>query len=133
LEFISSYKLRSNPWEPAAGFLKDEILPVMNKDNELECYMVMYLIRHLGSGPGFHFDKRSSWGKYANEESHFGRIHPSYSGRFEAIIRSFLEREDVKGTIFELYLQFPEKILSLDPDSKFSKHLFAITYDLSPM
>lgn len=134
-DLLNLYRLRQNPWEPAANFLRDEILPIMDKNNELECYMVMYLVRHLGD-QSFRtgFEENSQWQHHSASSSTPKTLKPfPYSLTYiEAVVNGLLDGEDVKGTVLEEYLRFPENVVALSPSSVHSSKMFAITYELVP-
>lgn len=127
-ELIEEHGLRKTPWEPAANFLRDQIIPIMDKENELECYMVMYLIHHIGVSADDDYERNSPWQQYRNESSPFSRIHTRYSGHWEAVIRGLLAIDGVEGTTLERYLKFPERLVSYRPEFQFNRDLFAIAH-----
>lgn len=87
------------PYDQVLGAIIDEILPVMDKNNESDCYTVCMLIRHLA------LDSVSS--ERQEKIAHVQGKGDTFQGLQKLALVTLLQENNVKGTVLERYLSFP--------------------------
>ncbi len=87
------------PYNLVLKAIIDKVLPVMDKNNESDCYTVCMLLRHLENG-------------YISEEQQkeIDNVRDKgdlFQGLRKLALVTLLQRDDIKGTVLEQYLSFP--------------------------